>query len=264
MLFDIETWTLKGQYGRRLLLKAESTPVMEAALRLRMNDLARIGIGRDFGNRVECWVEPTRDDAAYRAVAEEADAAARAKVAQDELTRETAMRLHRERADAVLVEIERLRVERIAGTLADLRTLLVEAPWLLTGKIAGEAVELAALEDMDGDTWRRARKIVDAAKATRARAETTLRAEAHADAMQRCADGALRDAVLEGCRYLSADDADLASESNGIGWSRSTTVLGHVLAGKRTLTEREAAHGLGLLKTHRRQLPRDLRIQIGI
>ncbi len=65
-------------------------------------------------------------------------------------------------------------------------------------------------------------------------------------------------AALEGCRLLSACDADRASIHNKSGWGRTTTVKGHVLSGHEVLDAVLASHALRALRTHRRQLPPDL------
>ncbi|KZB98989.1 hypothetical protein AU375_04792 [Methylobacterium radiotolerans] len=65
-------------------------------------------------------------------------------------------------------------------------------------------------------------------------------------------------AALEGCRLLSARDADRASIHNKSGWGRTTTVKGHVLSGHEVLDAVLASHALRALRTHRRQLPPDL------
>jgi hypothetical protein len=65
-------------------------------------------------------------------------------------------------------------------------------------------------------------------------------------------------AALEGCRLLSARDSDRASINNKMGWGRTTTVKGHVLAGHKAFDTILASHALRALRTHRRQLPREL------
>lgn len=65
-------------------------------------------------------------------------------------------------------------------------------------------------------------------------------------------------AALEGCRLLTARDADRASVINRAGWGRTTSVKGHVLASHETLDTVLASHALRALRTHRRQLPPEL------
>ncbi|UIN36923.1 hypothetical protein [Methylobacterium oryzae] len=69
-------------------------------------------------------------------------------------------------------------------------------------------------------------------------------------------------AALEGCRLLSARDADRASIHNKSGWGRTTTVKGHVLSSHETLDTVLTSHALRALRTHRRQLPRELDVRL--
>ena len=69
-------------------------------------------------------------------------------------------------------------------------------------------------------------------------------------------------AALEGCRLLSARDADRASINNKMGWGRTTTVKGHVLSSQKTLDTVLTSHALRALRTHRRQLPPELDVRL--
>ncbi|WP_244625467.1 hypothetical protein [Methylobacterium mesophilicum] len=53
-------------------------------------------------------------------------------------------------------------------------------------------------------------------------------------------------------------DSDWAAVENGRGWSQSTCWTGHTLSEREVLDQAEAAHALGLLHQHRRQLPDEL------
>ncbi len=101
-----------------------------------------------------------------------------------------------------------------------------------------------------------------AAGANIERAETRLSRPAPAVWFARAADPAIRTAVLEGCRYISALDTDWASDRNGIGWSQATSWTGHVLSERDALDQGAASHALHLLFTHRKQLPPALRARI--
>lgn len=69
-------------------------------------------------------------------------------------------------------------------------------------------------------------------------------------------------AALEGCRLLTARDSDRASIVNRAGWGRTTSVKGHVLASHEAFDTILASHALRALRTHRRQLPRDLDVRL--
>lgn len=94
-----------------------------------------------------------------------------------------------------------------------------------------------------------------AANVSRAMAAMTVVYEPEAE---RAAIPDVQAAALEGCRLLSARDADRASIHNRSGWGRTTTVKGHVLSGHEVLDAVLASHALRALRTHRRQLPPDL------
>ena len=72
--------------------------------------------------------------------------------------------------------------------------------------------------------------------------------------MERAADpeivAAARAAVID----ITTFDQDWAALRNDIGWSRATTVDGHILAGLETWTQEQASHALKLLRVHRKQV----------
>ncbi|CAO4148337.1 hypothetical protein LPLAFNJD_LOCUS2674 [Methylorubrum aminovorans] len=79
---------------------------------------------------------------------------------------------------------------------------------------------------------------------------------------ERAADPAVQAAAHEGCRLLTARDADRAGVINKTGWGKTTTTRGHILAGLPALDVTLASHALRALRTHRRQLPPELDRQI--
>lgn len=56
-------------------------------------------------------------------------------------------------------------------------------------------------------------------------------------------------------KILAADDPDLASSQNGVGFSKFDVEVGHSLAERTTLTRRQAALARRLARKYRRQLP---------
>ncbi|WP_375275328.1 hypothetical protein [Methylorubrum thiocyanatum] len=69
-------------------------------------------------------------------------------------------------------------------------------------------------------------------------------------------------AAHEGCRLLTTRDADRAGVRNQSGWGKTTTTRGHILAGLPALDATLASHALRALRTHRKQLPRDLELRV--
>lgn len=117
-----------------------------------------------------------------------------------------------------------------------------------------EAEALLAREDLDEAAATRLLALAANADATVARAG---RAAAVPVAAERtlASDPAIREGCLHAVRYLTVYDSDRATIENGLGWGRTTTVLGHVLAGMEELSEAQATHALRILRIHRRQLP---------
>lgn len=64
-----------------------------------------------------------------------------------------------------------------------------------------------------------------------------------------------RGAILTCLRLLADNDPDYALELNGVGFSKSTAVLGHSLADRQELTPEQAFTGRELCVIHFRQLP---------
>ncbi|AWN36655.1 MULTISPECIES: hypothetical protein [Methylobacterium] len=136
---------------------------------------------------------------------------------------------------------------------AALRALLQERPWAL-GRSLAEARDLAAAETWTSWGLRSAERYLSNAAGNILRAEERLGRPAPAAWFARAADEAVRVAALEACRALSARDEDWAAVQNGEGWSQATTWTGHVLSERESLDQGQAAHALGLLHGHRRQL----------
>jgi hypothetical protein len=258
--FDIETWVDKGWYGRKRLLKARPTPVMTEALRIRLNELGRVGIAHDFGDWVSCWVYPDRDPAEVEAVIVEAEAAARASLAAQAERRAERKAMEAAEREARLREEEALRSE----TQRALRSLMEARPWLLQGAIGDEARDLVERERLDDAAWRRAQDLVKAAQRTLKKTAEALAIPPAEPGVDRLVDDAFREAVRDGCRHISAADLDRARIANGVGWSKTTSNRGHYLAGKDSLSATEALHGYMLLRVHRAQLTDDLRRELAL
>lgn len=159
----------------------------------------------------------------------------------------------------VLREAEKAKAlaDRPARVRAELVALVEGRLWLLQPADQRLAIELAAADDrMNVDA---ADRIVKRPAKTLVRAaERTARPE-KPEAVARCADETLREAVREGRRWMSTLDEDRAHEANGEGWGKVTTISVHYFAEQSTLTPEQAAYGLRILHTHRGQLPPQLR-----
>lgn len=205
----------------------------------------------DRGMTAVWWPENCKlDDAEIAALQADVDAlvaAEAAAVIEAAAAREVAL--------AKLAAGTRAKAARLLPTLAE---LVSKGAWQL-GRSLPEATELVAFSPLPGSSAWRVCELVSRAEATRARAETRLRQLAPEAWLKLAADPDVRAAALEGCRLLSALDQDRASKRNDLGWGQDDTGVGHLLAEREELTEREAAHALRLLHHHRRQLPAVIR-----
>lgn len=196
------------------------------------------------GRLVPCWWRTGADvdAAALQALVDEAiaaDAAERAEKARREE--------ERHERDVATAEMSAPPIR------AALRTLLAERPWAL-GRALAEARDLAAVETWTSWGLQSAQRYLDNVEGNVRRAEERLGRTPPAVWFARAADEAVRVAALEACRALSARDEDWAAVQNREGWSQATTWTGHVLSERESLDQGQAAHALGLLHGHRRQL----------
>ncbi len=153
-------------------------------------------------------------------------------------------------------------VQNFSGPIREELTALLAGRQWAFGRHLADARRLAEDGEWTHRCLQSAVRAVDGAGANIERAETRLSRPAPAAWFARAADPAVRTAVLEGCRYISALDTDWASDRNGAGWSQATCWVGHVLSERDALDQGAASHALHLLHTHRKQLPPDLRARI--
>ncbi|WHQ72051.1 hypothetical protein [Methylorubrum extorquens] len=170
-------------------------------------------------------------------------------VAEAAAEREEKARAERERHERDVASAEISAAPIRAALLA----LLNERPWAL-GRSLSEARDLAALEGWTSWGLRSAERYLANAAGNIARAEERLGRTPPATWFARAADPAVRVSALQACRFLSSRDEDWAAVQNGEGWSQATTWTGHTLSERKALDQPEAAHALGLLHGHRRQL----------
>ncbi|MBE7197161.1 MAG: hypothetical protein INR70_05075 [Parafilimonas terrae] len=140
---------------------------------------------------------------------------------------------------------------------AELLALVESRPWAL-GRQLTEAREL-----VDPGSWTRqhlslGQRLLSNAHGNIYRAAERLGRTPPAAWYARAEDADVRAAALSACRILSALDADWAAVQNSRGWSQATCWTGHTLSEMDVLDQGQAAHALGLLHQHRRQLPDEL------
>lgn len=204
--------------------------------------------GHDRPSLVACWWDTGiaidlcgLENAADRAIREAAEL-------RDEKARFAEERLAAEVA-AVAPEAAPIR--------QDLADMLRDRPWAM-GRHLSEARDLVAMADWTRHGLWCADRHLDNARGNIERARERLGRVPPSAWFARAADPDVRAAALSACRILSALDEDWAAVRNSAGWSQATTWTGHTLAEMGELDQAQAAHALGLLHGHRRQLPDEL------
>ncbi|SFM84721.1 hypothetical protein [Methylobacterium pseudosasicola] len=168
-----------------------------------------------------------------------------------------------DRAEKANAAAERLarEVAEVAPEAAPIRTELTamegDRPWSF-GRQLGDVRQLLGDNAWGRSGLQYAERLFSNAKGNITRAAARLGRPGPATWFARAADPDIRAAALSLCRILSALDTDWAAVRNSAGWSRATTWTGHTLAEMGELDQAQAAHALGLLHGHRRQLPDEL------
>lgn len=240
--------TRRGE--RQLSRAAAPTRAFERAWNLAPDEFSEAGYAWERGS-VVFWERRDLDHAALQSLVDSLpERAAQAQVEAARLEEERRERQAREEAERA--ERERVYIEaaRVAA-----RVSLRDRRWSW-GKAAliDEAEGLLARPELDRADAVRLLDLVDQAARNVARSEQRT-ARAHEPEMGRAEDPEIQAAALAGVRHITASDGDWASLHNGIGWSKSTTCDGHVLAGLDRLTVAQTSHALRLLRVHRKQLP---------
>ncbi len=164
-------------------------------------------------------------------------------------------RAEKERAAQERRQQEAAEVEPLAAPIrAELAVLVEGKPWSF-GRHFTDAMSLSVPGPWTRHDLRNGERHLANARANILRAAERLGRPAPAAWYARAEDADVRAAALSACRILSALDADWAAIENGKGWSQATCWTGHTLSEREALDQGEAAHALGILHGHRRQLP---------
>lgn len=265
--FGLKNWTSSEHNSR--FLRTQTTAAFDEAWEAFGALLDAVGFR---GRQTPIFYDLDADqDLAALACAEIADAMPAWR--EEKARKRAAERAYWDRVRAEQVERDRLRAlreaekakawaERPARVRAELKALVEGRLWLLQPADQARAIQLAAAgERMSIDA---AEGIVRKATRTLARAAERTAKPERPEAVERCADPSLREAVREACRWMSTLDDDRASDANGEGWGKTTTLSGHYLAEQSSLTPEQAAYGLRILHTHRGQLPPAMRGRLGL
>lgn len=247
---------LQTRLGERRLAKATLTPAFEETWMYAAAELREFGFSMEwYSDTVLYWERLDIDrDALAELIDSLPDTVARG---QAETARiEDERREREERAAA-----ERLEREQafIADAVEAARTSLRERRWSWAkGSLIDEANELIARPEIDRTDALRLLALVDQARKNVARAEDRT-ARPHPPEMERATDPVILTAAKGAVDAITLLDQDWASVQNAVGWSKSTTIDGHVLSGLGRWTPEQASHALRLLRVHRRQIAPHLR-----
>lgn len=157
--------------------------------------------------------------------------------------------------------------ERTTEIHARLRATQAAIGWAWSPAAAIKVRDLLAKESLVEWQWASAEQLIGRAEtavvAAKAKVAATA-AEAEEADLVAVEDPDVRAAVLAAVQHITRFDADLATESNGVGWSPATSKPGHVLAQEQVLDAGYAWVGMRLLRKHPRQVPDHLRATLGI
>lgn len=225
--------------GERRLTTATATPAFTEAWEAACVELDEIGFSWDSAERVAFWERRDLDHGRMAAVIDSLPArVVEAKAEADRRTREARERA--ERGETLRRERERAFIEK-ARQIG--RESLHARRWAWAkGSLIDEAQELIDDPMLSSTSAKRLLELVRQADKNVQRGQSRILI-AHEPEMDRAA-------VID----ITAADQDWALLRNEIGWFRSTTVDGHILAGLDAWTQEQASHALKLLRVHRKQV----------
>lgn len=253
-------WTSLGErfaHGERATLWiAPLTDLLTHAYRSgQYNRMWKLGYSRGLSG-AEFWEKPNLDP--------EATAAEIRAITLEVRAWRTKRRIKRRAKAAKEAAIRADLLARRKTAQADLRRIMIERRWAIHHSFLERAHYLNALHELPDDLADEAARIVKSTDDTVAKATESLNAPAPEAAVSFCQDPAVREAIGVALRKITETDADWATHKNHIGWSKTTTVKGHVLTMQETLTENLAAHAMVLLHIHRTQVPDAVRPILGM
>ncbi len=233
---------IQTRLGERRLAKASITPAFEETWTYAGRDLKEFGFAMEwYSNTVLYWERLDIDrDALAGLIDSLPDVVARGQAEDARI--EDERREREERAAAERRERERAF---ITDAIEAARVSLRERRWSWAkGSLIDEAHELMSKPDIDRNDALRLLALVDAARKNVQRAEERT-ARPHVPEMERASDPMILTAARGAVEAITLQDGDWASVQNGVGWSKSTTCDGHVLAGLEAWSTEQASHACG-------------------
>ncbi|WP_018042963.1 hypothetical protein [Methylobacterium sp. 88A] len=242
---------LHTRRGPRYLSRAPRTPEFDEAIDQEVICFWDLGLTRE-GREVLFWQAPDHDLAAVQAAIDSIPA----QVAAREAERAAAAAERRAREEAEAAALREKEAAFIAHARAEAEHSLKKRRWSWARRVdVDEAQGLLDKSDFDAVDAKRLLTMVKRAAANVQRSEDKV-ALLHPPEQNLAALPVVRNAALAAVRLITADDQDRAMVQNNIGWSKSTTIDGHVLAALPSLDVAQASHALRLLRVHQKQLPR--------
>lgn len=244
---------LQTRHGPRYLSRAVRTPSFDQAFDADVISFWDLGLTRATAD-VQFWQRPDHDIAAVQAAIDSIPG-----LVAERDARWAAADAARQAKEEAAAAAERQRIaDLIARARAEATRSLSDRRWSWARRVdIDEAQGLLQRPDLDVADATRLLSLVERAGKNVARSEVKL-ATVH-DAERSLAERyEIRTLALEGVRLITREDADWATTRNDVGWSKSTTIDGHVLNALPSLDVAQASHALRLLRVHHKQLPRTM------
>ena len=179
---------------------------------------------------------------------------------------EAAQAAHRARREAEAAKRQEGERRRNAALIERARTMARESiatrPWAWArAELIDEAERLLAREDLSVGAAMRLGELAANAAVNVNRCLQRI-ATPHEPELALARDPAVRAAAAEALALVTARDQDRAQDKNGVGWSKTASLTGHVLTGLGELSETHATHAIRILRLHRGQVPRALMARV--
>lgn len=247
--------------GPRVLWNAAETPIFKMVYGNNSALLSKLGYGRDtYRGGVAFWAIPDASDevnAATQFALREAILDTRKNRHDYRVRNRRVIQERRDEQARLAAELETRR----GAVRENLARILSERFWAIHHRYLDEVKALAEKTFLDAADVTRAEQIIKSTDKTVEKARASLDEEQKAaeEDLRVCQDEGVRVTILKAVRHITGNDEDWAAIRNDIGWSKATTVVGHVLAMADDLSALHAAHALRLLRHHRKQVPAEFR-----
>jgi hypothetical protein len=253
-------WMLIGEKntrnGPRVLWNSPGSKVFDLVWRRHRSALHDLGFSYDYHQGgIAFWERPEFDTVAARSKMALIVLSARY---EDRTKRAKELAARRKRAE----EAARLKAEMEVRRLAaqeGIQRILSERRWAIHHRYLDEAMKFSELPELDPADVARAERIIQSTDRTVQNAREALDLPPPADDRAFCEKEEIRLLVTQALRGITDHDADWATYDNDIGWSKATTVIGHVLSLEDALSIEHAAHALKILRVHHKQVDPTLR-----